>query len=234
MLITVYRYNHEDDFSYKMQEYNIDVSKCNGVMLLDALIYIKDNLDESLTFRRSCGEGVCGSDAMNINGVNGLACITPLNKFNDKVVLRPLPGMPVIRDLVVDMTAFYNHYRRIKPFLQNDESVSYNAEMLQSKDDRKKLDGLYECILCASCSSFCPSYWWNPDRFLGPAAALQALRFVNDSRDNKTVERLSYLDDKYNIFSCRSIRNCMYVCPKGLDPSKAIAELRIKMLNNNI
>ncbi len=234
MLISVYRYNSEFDSNFKMQDYVVNPDDCNGVMLLDALMYIKENQDETLTFRRSCGEGVCGSDAMNINGKNGLACITPMNDFKDKVVLRPLPGMPVIRDLVVDLTDFYNQYRKINPFLQNDNPVNYSGERLQSIDDRSKLDGLYECILCACCSSFCPSYWWNPDKFLGPAAILQSARFINDSRDKKTRERLVELDDKYSIFRCRTIMNCTYVCPKGLNPAKVIGDLKLKMLENKL
>lgn len=234
MLISIYRYNNKESSDYKMQDFNISPSDCDGVMLLDALIYIKENIDETLTFRRSCGEGVCGSDAMNINGKNGLACITPLASFKDKVVLRPLPGMPVIRDLVVDLTNFYNQYKKVKPFLLTDSVISYTAENLQSKEDRAKLDGLYECILCACCTSSCPSYWWNPDKFLGPAACLQSARFVHDSRDSKTRERLLELDDKFNIFRCRTIMNCTYVCPKGLNPSKAISELRLEMLKHKI
>jgi len=234
MLISIYRYDYKKGSDYKMQDYNVDPSDCNGVMVLDALNFIKENLDETLTYRRSCGEGVCGSDAMNINGKNGLACITPLSKFNDKIILRPLPGMPIIRDLVVDLTNFYAQYRKVKPYIINDDSISYEAEHLQSKEERKKLDGLYECILCACCSSACPSYWWNPDRFLGPAASLQSARFVLDSRDTKTRERLMELDDKYNIFRCRTIMNCTYVCPKGLNPAKAISELRMEMLKNKL
>ncbi len=234
MLISIYRYNYKESSDYKMQDFNINPSDCDGVMLLDALIFIKENIDETLTFRRSCGEGVCGSDAMNINGKNGLACITPLASFKDKVILRPLPGMPVIRDLVVDLTNFYNQYKKIKPFLQTDTVIHNSAENLQSKEERAKLDGLYECILCACCTSSCPSYWWNPDKFLGPAACLQSARFVLDSRDSKKRERLLELDDKFNIFRCRTIMNCTYVCPKGLNPSKAISDLRIEMLNNKI
>ncbi len=235
MLISVYRYNPEFSDNYKMQEYDIDPSDCDGVMLLDALMLIKANYDATLSFRRSCGEGVCGSDAININGRNGLACITPLSNFKkSKVYLRPLPGMPVIRDLVVDMTNFYRQYKKIKPFLQNDDSLNCKAERLQSVSDRKKIDGLYECILCASCSSFCPSYWWNPDKFLGPAALLQSARFVNDSRDTKTRERLEELDGKYEMFRCRSIMNCTSVCPKGLNPAKAISNMRIMMFKNHI
>jgi succinate dehydrogenase / fumarate reductase, iron-sulfur subunit len=233
MLISIYRFNHKDN-DYTMKTYDVNPEDCNGVMLLDALIFIKENLDTTLTFRRSCGEGVCGSDAMNINGKNGLACITPLSFLKDKIVVRPLPGMPVIKDLVVDLTNFYNQYKKIKPFLQTENSVSYAAEMLQSKEDRLKLDGLYECILCACCTSSCPSYWWNPDKFLGPAACLQSLRFVNDSRDAKKRERLMELDDKFNIFRCRTIMNCTYVCPKGLNPAKAIGDLRLEMIKMKI
>lgn len=234
MLISVYRYDYKVSFDYKMQDYHINPQDCDGVMLLDALNFIKANIDETLTYRRSCGEGVCGSDAMNINGKNGLACITPLSSFSDKVVLRPLPAMPIIKDLVVDLTNFYSQYKKVKPFLQNDESISFEAEMLQSKENRSKLDGLYECILCACCTSSCPSYWWNPEKFLGPAASLQAARFVLDSRDNKTKERLDELDDKFSIFRCRTIMNCTYVCPKGLNPAKAIADLRHEMLKAKV
>lgn len=233
MLISIYRYDYKKNNDYKMQEYNIKPEDCNGVMLLDALIFIKENLDETITFRRSCGEGVCGSDAMNINGKNGLACITPLNKFKE-IILRPLPGMPVIKDLVVDLSNFYSQYNKVKPFLINDKPISHEAENLQSKSERDKLDGLYECILCACCTSACPSYWWNPDKFFGPAACLQSARFVFDSRDDKKIERLLELDDKYNIFRCRTIMNCTYVCPKGLNPAKAISELRLEMLNYKI
>ncbi len=236
MLFSIYRYNYKDNSTYKMRDYHVNPNDCDGVMLLDALNYIKSNLDETLTYRRSCGEGVCGSDAMNINGINGLACITPLSSFkkDKKVIVRPLPGMPVIRDLVVDLTNFYNQYIKIKPYLQNDSYIDYSGEQLQSKSDREKLDGLYECILCACCTSSCPSYWWNPEKFLGPAAALQAARFIKDSRDKKTFERLIDLDNKFNIFRCRTIMNCSYVCPKGLNPSKAISDLRIEMLTHKL
>lgn len=234
MLISVYRYDYKISLDYKMQDYYINPSDYDGVMLLDALNYIKANIDETLTYRRSCGEGVCGSDAININGKNGLACVTPLNILGDRIVLRPLPGMPVIKDLVVDLTNFYNQYKKVKPYLQNDDPVSYEAERLQSKDDRKKLDGLYECILCACCTSACPSYWWNPERFFGPAASLQAARFVLDSRDSKTYERLFDLDDKFSIFRCRTIMACTYVCPKGLNPAKAIADLKLEMIKEKI
>ncbi len=235
MLISIYRYDYKTNSDYKMQDYNVKIENCDGLMLLDALNYIKSNIDESLSYRRSCGEGVCGSDAMNINGKNGLACITPLSSFDEKsIILRPLPGMPVIKDLVVDLTNFYNQYKKVKPYLQNNEPITYSGERLQSKLDRVKLDGLYECILCACCSSACPSYWWNPDKFLGPAASLQAARFVKDSRDTESIERLFSLDDKFSIFRCRTVMNCTYVCPKGLNPSRAIAELRIDMLRNKV
>ncbi len=235
MLFSIYRYNPEIDKNPRMQNYNLDLSLCEGVMLLDALIAIKAHLDESISFRRSCGEGVCGSDGMNINGKNGLACITSLDflKNSEKVILRPLPGMPVVRDLVVDLSNFYNQYKRIKPFLQNSTSVPAR-ERLQSPEERAELDGLYECILCACCSSSCPSYWWNPDKFVGPAAALQAARFIKDSRDDKLQERLSELEDAYSIFRCRSIMNCVNACPKGLNPTGAIRDIRKKMLDEGI
>jgi succinate dehydrogenase / fumarate reductase iron-sulfur subunit len=235
MLFSIYRYNPEIDKNPRMQNYNLDLSLCEGVMLLDALIAIKAHLDESISFRRSCGEGVCGSDGMNINGKNGLACITSLDflKNSEKVILRPLPGMPVVRDLVVDLSNFYNQYKRIKPFLQNSTSVPAR-ERLQSPEERAELDGLYECILCACCSSSCPSYWWNPDKFVGPAAALQAARFIKDSRDDKSQERLSELEDAYSIFRCRSIMNCVNACPKGLNPTGAIRDIRKKMLDEGI
>ena len=220
MKFFIYRYNSQFDKKPFMQEFDLDISKCNGVMLLDALISLKEQ-DDSLTFRRSCGEGVCGSDGININGKNGLACITPLSSFENinKIILRPLPGMPVIRDLVVDLTNFYFHYEKIKPyFYNNDNNFNYVGEQLQSPQDRKKLDGLYECILCACCTSSCISYWWNPEKFIGPAAALQSARFLFDSREKNKFERLSNLDDFYSIFRCRGIMNCVDVCPKGLSP----------------
>ncbi|QQG46707.1 MAG: succinate dehydrogenase iron-sulfur subunit [Candidatus Azosocius agrarius] len=232
MKFSVYRYNSQLDNKPFMQNFDLDISKCDGVMLLDALIALKEQ-DDTLTFRRSCGEGVCGSDGMNINGKNGLACITPLSslKNDDKVILRPLPGMPVIRDLVVDLSNFYFHYEKIKPyFYNNDNNINHVGETLQSPKDRKKLDGLYECILCACCTSFCMSYWWNPEKFIGPAAALQSARFLSDSRDNNTVERLSILDDSYSIFRCRGIMNCVDVCPKGLSPNGAIGIIRRALL----
>lgn len=234
MRLSIYRYNPEQDKKPYMQDYEIDIKECEGVMLLDALIALKKH-DETLSYRKSCGEGVCGSSAMNINGRNGLACITPLSSFNKNsiIVLRPLPGMPVIRDLVVDLTNFYNQYKRIKPFLQNNSPLPA-GERLQSPEQRKELDGLYECILCACCTSSCPSYWWNPDKFVGPAAALQSARFIKDSRDDATLDRLEDLEDSYSIFRCRTIMSCANVCPKNLNPAKAISEIRQQMLKEKI
>ena len=213
-----------------MQDFELDIKKCKGVMLLSALIALKEQ-DSSLSFRRSCSEGVCGSDAMNINGKNGLACITSLSMFDGKdIILRPLPGMPVLRDLVVDLSNFFIQYRKIKPYIQTNVVVNYVSERLQSPLDRKKIDGLYECILCACCSSSCPSYWWNPDKFIGPAAALQSARFINDTRDEETKSRLASLEDSYSILRCRGIMNCVDVCPKGLNPTEAIGDIRRQML----
>jgi succinate dehydrogenase / fumarate reductase iron-sulfur subunit len=195
--------------------------------LLDAILQIKED-DDSLTIRKSCREGVCGSDAININGRNGLACVTRVNALKEPVVLRPLPSFPVIRDLVVDMTQFYKQYYSIKPFLINFE-IPPEKERLQLPHERDKLDGLYECILCACCSSQCPSYWWNPDKFVGPAGLLQAFRFISDSRDQATEERLDDLNDAYRLFRCRTIMNCTEVCPKGLEPSRAIEQIRLMM-----
>ncbi len=232
MKFSIYRFNPERDTKPYMQDYSLDTSKHTVVMLLDALKALKAE-DETLSFRRSCGEGVCGSDGMNINGRNALACTTPLHSLKEPITLRPLPGMPVIRDLIVDLTNFFKQYERIKPYLQNSEAPP-GAERLQTPEQRKKLDGLYECILCACCSSSCPSYWWNPDKFIGPAAALQATRFILDSRDDKTEERLSELEDAYSIFRCRTIMNCADVCPKSLNPSKAIGEIRTKLLDEGV
>lgn len=230
MRFSIYRYNPETDAKPYMDEYDLDLEKNPAIMILDALKLFKTQ-DDSLSFRRSCGEGVCGSDGMNINGRNRLACITPIRSLKEPIVLRPLPGMPVIRDLIVDLTNFYKQYEKIKPYLQNNEPLPAK-ERLQSESDRAKLDGLYECILCACCSSQCPSYWWNPDKFLGPAAALQAARFIQDSRDDTTETRLEQLEDAYSIFRCRSIMNCADVCPKHLNPSKAISDIRTKMMDD--
>lgn len=233
MRFSIYRYDPERDARPRMQDYQVEMPDGRRRwMLLDALLEIKAR-DESLAFRRSCREGVCGSDAMNINGRNGLACITPLASLREPVVLRPLPGLPVIRDLVVDLEPFYQQYRRIKPWLVNHDPEP-EIERLQSPAERARLDGLYECILCACCSTSCPSFWWNPDRFLGPAALLQAWRFLADSRDQATGERLDELEDPYRLFRCHGIMHCTDVCPKGLNPTRAIGRIRALMLRRAV
>lgn len=213
-----------------MKDYQLDTGGKN-LMVLDVLELLKQQ-EPSLSFRRSCREGVCGSDGMNMGGKNGLACVTPINDVikGGKLVLRPLPGLPVIRDLVVDMGLFYAQYEKIKPYLQNDTPPP-EQERLQSPEERSKLDGLYECILCACCSTSCPSFWWNPDKFLGPAALLQAYRFIADSRDTATAERLADLQDPFSVFRCHGIQNCVSVCPKGLNPTKAIGHIRSMLLS---
>ncbi|GAB6851126.1 succinate dehydrogenase/fumarate reductase iron-sulfur subunit [Paraburkholderia kururiensis] len=219
----IYRYNPDQDAAPRMQRIEIETVPGDR-MLLDVLVRLK-SLDETLSFRRSCREGVCGSDAMNINGKNGLACTTNLNDLPHHTVLRPLPGFPVVRDLIVDMTAFFKQYHSIRPYLINDTPPP-ERERHQTPEERDQLDGLYECILCACCSSACPSYWWNPDKYVGPAGLLQAYRFLVDSRDEGTGERLDNLEDPYRLFRCRTILNCTDVCPKGLNPAKAIGEIR--------
>nr|WP_298249706.1 succinate dehydrogenase iron-sulfur subunit [uncultured Halomonas sp.] len=227
--VSIYRYNPETDSAPYMQEFQVDTQD-RDVMVLDVLHMMKEQ-DNGLAYRRSCREGVCGSDGMNMNGKNGLACITPLSEVvkGGKLVLRPLPGLPVIRDLVVDMGLFYQQYERIQPYLQNDEPAPA-IERLQSPEDREKLDGLYECILCACCSTSCPSFWWNPDKFVGPAGLLQSYRFLVDSRDTATRDRLSELEDPFSVFRCRGIMNCVAVCPKGLNPTRAIGKIREMLL----
>jgi len=229
LTVSIYRYNPDVDSEPRMQDYQLDTGGKN-LMVLEVLELLKIE-DPSLSYRRSCREGVCGSDGMNMGGKNGLACVTPLGDVvkKDKLVLRPLPGLPVVRDLVVDMTQFYNQYDKIKPYLIND-TVAPEIERLQSPEDRAKLDGLYECILCACCSTSCPSFWWNPDKFLGPAALLQAYRFIVDSRDTATEERLDALQDPFSVFRCHGIQNCVSVCPKGLNPTKAIGHIRSMLL----
>ena len=229
--VEVYRYNPDVDKEPYMKTYEID-TQGKDLMVLDVLELLKAQ-DESLAYRRSCREGVCGSDGMNINGKNGLACIKPISECvkNNKLVLRPLPGLPVIRDLVVDMTQFYDQYKKIEPYLQNDTPAPA-IERLQSPEDREKLDGLYECILCACCSTSCPSFWWNPDKFIGPAGLLQAYRFLADSRDLATEKRLSNLDDPFSVFRCHGIQNCVAVCPKGLNPTRAIGHIRNMLLQS--
>ncbi|MGE5131095.1 MAG: succinate dehydrogenase iron-sulfur subunit [Sphingomonadaceae bacterium] len=228
MRLEIYRFVPDSDARPRMQRYEIAPGP-HDRMLLDVLERIRATQDDSLAFRRSCREGVCGSDAMNINGRNGLACITRLADLPDRVVLRPLPGFPVVRDLIVDMTRFFEQYRSIRPYVV-DEGPFPERERLQSPEERARLDGLYECILCACCSGFCPSYWWNPYRFLGPATLLQALRFIDDSRDRATAERLEQLNDAYRLFRCRSIMNCTEVCPKHLNPNRAIEHIKARMV----
>lgn len=231
MQVSVYRYNPETDREPYMQDVEVNLPEGKDLMVLDVLNLIKDK-DQTLSYRRSCREGVCGSDGMNMNGKNGLACITPVSEVvkHGKLVVRPLPGLPVIRDLVVDMSVFYKQYQRIKPYLLNSTSAS-GRERLQSPEERAKLDGLYECILCACCSTSCPSFWWNPEKFVGPAGLLQAYRFLADSRDEATEERLAGLDDPFSVFRCRGIMNCVSVCPKGLNPTKAIGHIRDMLLS---
>ncbi|HQW20560.1 MAG TPA: succinate dehydrogenase iron-sulfur subunit [Rhodocyclaceae bacterium] len=231
MRLRIYRYDPDSDRGPHMQDYTVE-PEADDRKLLDLLVRIK-SFDDSLSFRRSCREGICGSDGMNINGRNGLACLTSINGLAEPVTLRPLPGLPVIRDLIVDMTQFFAHYKAIKPYLI-EKAPPPDRERHQSPEEREKLDGLYECILCACCSTFCPSFWWNPDKFLGPAALLQAYRFIADSRDGATAERLDYLDDVYRLFRCRSIMNCTEVCPKGLSPSHAIEQIRQALLARSL
>lgn len=230
MLVSLYRYNPETDTKPVMQDYELDLPAGKDLMVLDVLELLKRK-DPSIAYRRSCREGVCGSDGMNINGTNGLACITPVSSVakGGKLVLRPLPGLPVVRDLVVDMTVFYKQFEKVQPFLINDQPTPA-IERLQSPEDREKLDGLYECILCACCSTNCPSFWWNPDKFIGPAGLLQAYRFLADSRDTATNDRLANLEDPFSVFRCRGIMNCVAVCPKGLNPTRAIGHIRAMLL----
>ncbi|MBI2786951.1 MAG: succinate dehydrogenase iron-sulfur subunit [Legionella longbeachae] len=230
LILSIYRYNPEVDAKPYMKDYELEIPAKSDPMLLTLLERLKAEQDSSITYRRSCREGVCGSDGMNINGTNGLACITHVSQLNtDKIVIRPLPGFPVVRDLVVDMSQFYQQYERVEPYLLNDE-VAPAQERLQSPEERAQLDGLYECILCACCTSSCPSFWWNPEKFVGPAGLLQARRFLADSRDKATAHRLDKLQDPFSVFRCRSIMNCTNVCPKGLNPTKAIGEIRLQML----
>ena len=227
MKFSISRYDPTHDSKPYMQDYEIELVHTDH-MLLDVLIRLKAQ-DNTLTLRKSCREGVCGSDAMNINGRNGLACITRVRDLKEPVVLRPLPSFPIIRDLVVDMTNFFKQYHSISPYLINADPPP-EKERLQSPAERDKLNGSYECILCACCSSQCPSFWWNPDKFVGPAGLIQAYRFIVDSRDQATQERLDDLNDAYRLFRCRTIMNCSEVCPKGLEPAHAIEMIRLKML----
>jgi len=228
---SIYRYDPESGKQPFMQDYELaDVP--HGMMLLGALLELKKQ-DETLSFRRSCGEGVCGSDGMNVNGKNRLACLTAVHDLKEPVTLRPLPGLPVIRDLIIDMEQFYTQYKAVKPWLVNRDPEPEH-ERLQTPEERDRLDGLYECILCACCSTSCPSFWWNPDKFLGPAALLQANRFLQDSRDQATDERLDALEDPYKLFRCHTIMNCVDVCPKDLNPTAAIGHIKQMMLKRSV
>ena len=231
MQFKIYRYNPETDEQPYMRNYELDI-EAGDMMLLDALLLIREQ-DDSLSLRKSCREGVCGSDAMNINGRNGLACITQLSSLTEPIELRPLPGLPVIRDLIVDMTQFFKQYHSIKPYLVNNDPPP-ETERLQSPAQRAELDGLYECILCACCTTACPSFWWNPDKFVGPAGLLQAYRFIVDSRDQAPSERLDNLEDPYRLFRCHTIMNCVDVCPKGLNPTAAIGKIKALMVKRAV
>ncbi|MGJ8664488.1 MAG: succinate dehydrogenase iron-sulfur subunit [Marinicella sp.] len=224
--VKVYRWSPDDNENPRTDTYEIDLDNC-GPMVLDALIKIKDEMDSTVTFRRSCREGICGSCAMNINGTNTLACTTSIKQFKGKeIAVYPLPHMEVIKDLVPDLTHFYAQYASIKPWMQTDSVPLPDKERLQSIEDREKLDGLYECILCACCQTSCPSYWWNGDRYLGPAVLLQSYRWLADSRDEYTGERLEDLEDPFKVYRCHTIMNCANTCPKGLNPGKAIGEIK--------
>lgn len=234
MQVSVYRYDPARDEEPYMQDFELSIPGGKDVFVLDVLEMLKEQ-DPTISYRRSCREGVCGSDGVNMNGKNGLACVTHLSEVvkGDKLSIRPLPGLPVVRDLVVDMEQFYDNYRKIKPYLINDEEPPA-MERLQSPEDREKLDGLYECILCACCSTACPSFWWNPDKFIGPAGLLQAYRFLADSRDTATEERLADLEDPFSVFRCRGIMNCVAFCPKGLNPTRAIGHIRNMLLKRAV
>lgn len=228
--VSIYRYNPDTDSEPFMKDYQID-TQGRDLMVLDILNLVKEQ-DDSLVYRRSCREGVCGSDGLNMNGKNGLACITPVSiatKGGNHLVVKPLPGLPVLRDLVVDMTMFFNQYEKVQPYVINDTPAPA-IERLQTPEDRAMLDGLYECILCACCTTSCPSFWWNPEKFLGPSALLQSWRFIADTRDTATMERLAKLDDPFSLFRCRGIMNCVSSCPKGLNPTKAIGHIRNMLL----
>ncbi len=230
MKFLIQRFNPETDKKPYMQKYEVDVTP--GMMLLDALKKIKEK-DESLAVRYSCGEGVCGSDALNVNGTNGLSCVTPLDGIKEPVEINPVPGMPIIRDLIVDMSQFYHQYRAVKPYIIRHDPEP-ETEVLQSPEERDKLDGLYECILCGCCSTACPSFWWNPDKFRGPAALLQSWRFLADSRDQGTAMRLDELEGPYRLFRCHTIMNCVNVCPKNLNPTEAIGNIKNLMLKHSL
>ena len=232
-IFRIYRWDPDSGENPSMDTYEIDLDKC-GPMVLDAIIYIKNELDPTLTFRRSCREGICGSCAMNICGTNTLACTRALEDIKSDVNIYPLPHMPVVKDLVPDLTHFYAQYASIKPWIQTQSSPPPDRERLQSKEEREKLDGLYECILCACCSTSCPSYWWNSDRYLGPAILLQAYRWIADSRDENTGERLDALEDPFRLYRCHTIMNCTNTCPKSLNPARAIAEIKKLLISRTM
>jgi len=221
IVFNIYRWNREDNKNPRVDKFFVDKKKL-GPMTLDALMFIKNDLDPTLTFRRSCREGICGSCSMNVNGTNTLACLKPIE--GKEINIYPLPHMRVLKDLVPDLSEFYEQYKSIEPWLKS--STKAKKEQRQSPSDRKKLDGLYECVLCACCSTSCPSYWWNGDKFLGPAILLQAYRFIVDSRDNNKKERLKNLEDKFKLYRCHTIMNCTKTCPKNLNPAKAISEIK--------
>ena len=229
----IYRWNPDDGNQPSIDKFTIDLDKC-GPMVLDAIIYIKNEIDSSLTFRRSCREGICGSCAMNIDGTNTLACTKSIKSMRKDVKIYPLPHMKVKKDLVADMKKFYEQYSSIKPWLTSNTAPPSNKERLQSKEDREKLDGLYECILCACCSTSCPSYWWNGDKYLGPAALMQSYRWIADSRDDTTDERLEELNDSFKLYRCHTIMNCAKTCPKGLNPAKAISEIKKLIVTKDV
>jgi succinate dehydrogenase / fumarate reductase iron-sulfur subunit len=231
MRLKIFRYDPDRDAKPYMKDYDVRLEPSDR-MLLDALVKVKAE-DDTFAFRRSCREGVCGSDAININGRNGLACLTPLHELPETVVLKPIPGVPVIRDLIVDLTPFFTQYHSIRPWLVNHDPPP-EQERRQSPEAREELNGLYECILCACCSTACPSFWWNPDKYVGPAGLLQAYRFLVDSRDQATGERLDDLEDPYRLFRCRSILNCTDICPKGLNPARAISRIKAMLLRRAV
>ena len=222
--IRIYRYNPDNGSNPRLDTFYIDLDKC-GPMILDALIKIKNEIDPTLTFRRSCREGICGSCSMNIGGVNTLACLKGMNEFSGRISIYPLPHLPVIKDLVADLNQFYDQHANVKPWLET-SSEEPKDEWLQSIEERKSLDGLYECVMCACCSTSCPSYWWNGEKYLGPAALLHAYRWIIDSRDQDREQRLRDLDDSFKLYRCHTIMNCAKACPKGLNPAKAIAEIK--------
>jgi len=229
----IYRWTPDDGANPRMDTYHVDMDHC-GPMVLDALIKIKNEIDPTLTFRRSCREGICGSCAMNIDGTNTLACLKPIEDVKGAVAINPLPHMPVVKDLVPDLNQVYNQYRSVEPWLQADSAPPPDGERRQSKEERAKLDGLWECILCFCCSTACPSYWWNGDRYLGPAVLLQAYRWIADSRDEATGDRLDALEDPFKLYRCHTIMNCTQTCPKGLNPAKAIAEIKQLMVERQV